>query len=163
MRGRGPGGTPLGLSLSDGLGIAARWWPKNGAPPMVNAALSSAAMKRPRKKRTLVPLVAGPLKGGPEPPGAVRTPEVNRSSRSAGIRQGEATWPSRDDAYRIVSLRCLTLELTGPERQGSLARPAQDKPTALAGPSWPAVEGPVERRVMRSPDEVEGRAVKDWL
>jgi hypothetical protein len=44
-------------------------------------------------------------------------------------------------------LRRLTLELTGPERLGSLARPAQDKPEALAGPSWLAVEGPVERRV----------------
>jgi hypothetical protein len=31
-----------------------------------------------------------------------------------------------------------------------LARPAQDKATALAGPSWPAVESPVERQVMRS-------------
>jgi len=47
----------------------------------------------------------------------------------------------------------ITFELTGPQRRGGLARPAQDKPEALAGPSWLAVEGPVERRVMRSHDE----------
>jgi hypothetical protein len=34
-----------------------------------------------------------------------------------------------------------------------MARPAQDKATALAGPSWPAAKGPAERQVMRSRPE----------
>jgi hypothetical protein len=61
---------------------------------------------------------------------------VKFSSRDAPAR--------REDGLGRCCQAGLTLELTGPERQGSWARPAQDKPTAQAGPSWPAVEGPVE-------------------
>jgi hypothetical protein len=47
----------------------------------------------------------------------------------------------------------LTLELTGPERQGRQARPQTMRRAAAAGPGWPAVEGPVQREVRRSLSE----------
>jgi hypothetical protein len=45
----------------------------------------------------------------------------------------------------------LTFELTGPLRQGGLARMQKMYRVPAAGPSWPAVAGPVERRVRPHP------------
>ena len=45
------------------------------------------------------------------------------------------------------ALCCPTFELTGPTRQDGLARLAKMHRVPPAGPSWPAVAGPVERRV----------------
>ena len=42
---------------------------------------------------------------------------------------------------------CLTLELTGQLRQDSLARSEKMYRVPQTGPRWPAVAGPVERRV----------------
>jgi hypothetical protein len=44
-------------------------------------------------------------------------------------------------------LRGLTLELTGPERKAGLARLATMYRMTPTGPSRPAAEGPVQRRV----------------
>jgi len=41
------------------------------------------------------------------------------------------------------------LELTGPLRQDSLARAEKMYRVPQTGPRWPAVAGPVERRVRR--------------
>ena len=41
------------------------------------------------------------------------------------------------------------VELTGPTRQDGLARSAKVYGVPPTGPSWPAVAGPVERRVRR--------------
>jgi len=50
---------------------------------------------------------------------------------------------------KITRLCCLTLELTGPLRQGSLARAEKMYRVPQTGPRWLAVAGPVERRVRR--------------
>ena len=47
-------------------------------------------------------------------------------------------------------MRRLTFEVTGPLRQDDLARLAKMYRVPPTGPSWPAVAGPVDRRVMRA-------------
>jgi len=75
------------------------------------------------------------------------------AQRYSGQRIGAAQklgWRRWSDDISGNEMRGLTFELTGPERQGGLARLATMYRMVPTGPRRPAVEGPVERRVRQA-------------